>query len=222
KQVYRVPFERNSERVKDLRHQYVQCLNWIILKGYEWIFVDESPGQRGGNITLCAAISNHGVLSAHATLGPYNTEHLLTFLYGLRNASVDREQQNHQHEVQPVYVVVWDYVSFHRGVQIRQWFNNNQQFINVILPPYSPFLNPIEEFFSAWRWKVYDRNPYTRENLLQAMELACGDIDVQSCQGWIHHTRGFFARCLARDNIACNVDEVLWPDPAQRHDPEEE
>ena len=26
------------------------------------------------------------------------------------------------------------------------------------LPPYSPFLNPIEEIFSAWRWKVYCMN----------------------------------------------------------------
>ena len=25
----------------------------------------------------------------------------------------------------------------------------------LYLPPYSPFLNPIEELFSAWRWKVY-------------------------------------------------------------------
>lgn len=173
----------------------------LIERPHEWIFHDEAgfnlakrrridqraimqvPGQHGGNITLCAAISNHGVLHTHATLGPYNTEHLLTFLDGLRNALVEREHQNHQHEVQPVYAVFWDNVSFHRGVQIRQWFNNNRQFINVFLTPYSPFLNPIEEFFSAWRWKVYDRNPYTRENLLKAMELACGDKDMQSCQG---------------------------------------
>ena len=46
------------------------------------------------------------------------------------------------------------------------------------LPPYSPFLNPIEEFFSAWRWKVYDRQPHARMPLLQAMEEACGDIDM--------------------------------------------
>ncbi len=29
------------------------------------------PGQRGGNVTLCAAISNHGVVHHHANLGPY-------------------------------------------------------------------------------------------------------------------------------------------------------
>jgi len=60
--------------------------------------------------------------------------------------------------------------------------------MNLYLPPYLPFLNPIEEFFSSWRWKVYDRQPYTRVNLLQAMDLACGDIGEESCQGWIRHT----------------------------------
>ena len=31
------------------------------------------PGQRGGNVTMCAAISQRGVLHRHASLGPYNT-----------------------------------------------------------------------------------------------------------------------------------------------------
>ena len=64
--------------------------------------------------------------------------------------------------------------------------------VNVCLPPYSPFLNPIEECFSMWRWNVYDLNPYTRVNIVQAMELACGDMGVKCFQGWIKHTRGFF------------------------------
>lgn len=45
----------------------------------------EVPGQRGGNVTICAAISNHGVLHHHVTLGPYNTQHLLTFIANLRD-----------------------------------------------------------------------------------------------------------------------------------------
>ena len=51
-----------------------------------------------------------------------------------------------QKAVHPVYVIVWDNVSFHHAVLIREWFTNNQRFIKVFLPPYSPFLNPIEEF----------------------------------------------------------------------------
>ncbi|KAJ8395850.1 hypothetical protein AAFF_G00027330, partial [Aldrovandia affinis] len=63
------------------------------------------------------------------------------------------------------------------------------------------------EFFSAWRWKVYDCHPLARMPLLQAMEDACGDIDVGAFGGWIRHARRFFPRCLARENIACDVDE---------------
>ena len=37
----------------------------------------EVPGQRGGNVTICAAISNHGVLHHHVTLGQYDVLSLL-------------------------------------------------------------------------------------------------------------------------------------------------
>ncbi|XP_051505235.1 uncharacterized protein LOC127412695 isoform X2 [Myxocyprinus asiaticus] len=168
-------------------------------------------GQHEGNVTLCAAISNHGLLHHHATLGPYNTQRLLTFLDGLWKALF----QHVQRELQPCYVVVWDNVHFHHSVLVRNWFMNDPRFTNVFLTPYSPFLSSIEEFFSAWRWKVYDRNPYVQNNLLQAMEEACGDIAVESCQGCLRHSRAFFPRCLARENIVSNVDENLWPDPGR-------
>ena len=38
------------------------------------------PGQRGGNITLCAAITQNGVLHRHANMGPYKSPHILSFL----------------------------------------------------------------------------------------------------------------------------------------------
>ncbi|XP_028649227.2 LOW QUALITY PROTEIN: uncharacterized protein LOC114645554 [Erpetoichthys calabaricus] len=200
KQVYQVPFERNSEGMKEQRCQYVQRIFELdsMVRPHEYIFVDEAgfnlakrrrgrnvigqraiielPGQCGGNVTICAAISSYGVLHSHLTVGPYNTELLVTFLDGLWHALLeqrDREQAEH-----PMYVIIWDNASSHRGPRIRDWFHNEQHFMNVFLPPYSPFLNPIEEFFSAWRWKVYDRNPYTQENLLQEMNGACGEIGV--------------------------------------------
>ncbi|KAL3972583.1 bestrophin-4 [Sarotherodon galilaeus] len=159
-----------------------------------------------------------GLVHRHAVLGSYNTQRLLTFLEELKDILLDR-QQHHPGPAHHIYVIIWDNVRFHRTNQIREWFTtNSDHFLNVCLPPYSPFLNPIEEFFSSWRWKVYDRQPYTRENLLRAMELACVDIPAEAFQGWIRHSRAFFPRCLERDNIACDVDEVMWPDAAQRHD----
>ncbi|KAL3987640.1 hypothetical protein ACER0C_014755 [Sarotherodon galilaeus] len=226
KQVYRVPFERNSARHKDLRYEYVQRILQLdaMARPHEYLFLDEAgfnlqkrrqrgrniigqraitevPGQRGGNITLCAAMGSEGLVHRHAVLGSYNTQCLLTFLEELKDILLDRQQ----HHPGPAHHIYW-------------FTTNSDHFLNVCLPPYSPFLNPIEEFFSSWRWKVYDRQPYTRENLLRAMELACVDIPAEAFQGWIRHSRAFFPRCLARDNIACNVDEVMWPDAAQRHD----
>ncbi len=148
KQIYRVPFERNSERVKRLRHDYAEVcitlavwscilshnlllycnmytrstLNYTILPDtvrqgvlrmdgeeiqHEFIYVDEAgfnltrtrrrgrniighraivnvPGQRGGNITLCAAITQNGVLHRHAHMGPY-TQH--SYLHSWTNCT---------------------------------------------------------------------------------------------------------------------------------------
>ncbi len=270
KQLYKVPFERNSQRNKELRQAYVDVSTiltavhhtqhcfpvywitpyWLIFvlcfQGvlemdahaipHEFIFIDEAgfnlaktrrrgrnvighraiidvPGQRGGNITMCAAISSmHGVLHRHANLGPYNTGHILTFLDRLHNILIPPERMNDADHQRNRYVVVWDNVSFHRAAPVQNWF------LVQYLPPYSPFLNPIEEFFSAWRWKVYDRQPFVRMPLVQAMEEACDEIDVGAIQGWIRHSRRFFPRCLAREDIACDVDEALWPDPAVRQD----
>ncbi|XP_047672452.1 uncharacterized protein LOC113649674 isoform X2 [Tachysurus fulvidraco] len=227
KQIYRVPFERNTERVKQLRYDYVQRVMELEADamGHELLFVDEAgfnlsktrrrgrnmighrviinvPGQRGGNITMCAAISQNGVVHHHATIGPYNTAHIIAFLDTLHDMlTVQRPEHTR-------YVIIWDNVSFHRAALVRNWFTDHPFFMAFNLPPYSPFLNPIDEFFYAWHWKVYDRHPH-HVALLQAMEEACGDIDQASCQAWIRHSRRYFPRCLGLEDITCDVDEIL-------------
>ncbi|XP_057198986.1 40S ribosomal protein S24 isoform X2 [Triplophysa rosa] len=56
--------------------------------------------------------------------------------------------------------------------------------VMVFLPPYSPFLNPIEEYFSAWRWRVYEsiglkiRGPCSMQWTLRVrilQEISVGD-----------------------------------------------
>lgn len=37
------------------------------------------------------------------------------------------------------------------------------------------------------------------------MEEGCDEIDVGAIQGWMGHSRA---------DLACDVDEVLWVDPA--------
>ncbi len=130
------------------------------------------PGQRGGNITLCAAITQNGVLHHHAHMGPYNTALILTFLDQLHNITAANQIDHMQ------YIVVWDNVSFHRSALVQNWFQQHPHFTVLYLPPYSPFLNPIEEFFSAWRWKVYDLRLQAEVPLIQAMEEACDQMEL--------------------------------------------
>ncbi|XP_073474085.1 uncharacterized protein [Aquarana catesbeiana] len=246
KQIYRVPFERNSDRVKELRYQYVHRI--MALEGNETshilVYVDEAgfnlakgrrrgrnfighratldvPGQRGGNITMCAAISENGVATHIPSLGPYNTQKLLIFLDRLHLDLIPENERGLIGPHLPQYIIVWDNVNFHRGPLIRAWFTAHPRMDMVFLPPYSPFLNPIEEFFSAWRWRVYEHRAQDQRSLLHAMDAACEDITGDQCRGWLLHARRFFPRCIAREDIRCDVDENLWPDRQQRVDGQE-
>ncbi|KAK3539731.1 hypothetical protein QTP70_012878 [Hemibagrus guttatus] len=153
------------------------------------------PGQRGGNITMCAAITQNGILHRRAGLGPDNTAHIIPFLDRLHNI-VTAEQQMDAKQMR--YIIVPDDVSFHRSALVQNCFHDHPQCSLQYLPPHSPFLNPIEEFFSAWWWKVYDLQPYVRTPLIHAMEEASDLTDAGSVQGRILHSRRFFPRCLMR------------------------
>ncbi len=45
----------------------------------QWATV-QVPGQCGGNISMCAAISEDGVIGCRPLLGSYNAAHLIEFI----------------------------------------------------------------------------------------------------------------------------------------------
>lgn len=69
-------------------------------------------------------------------------------------------------------------------------------------------LNPIKELSQHGGGKY----------VTELMDAACGDVGMELVQGWVWHAKWFSPRCPARNYIACDVDKVLWPEPAQRHD----
>ncbi|XP_051570452.1 uncharacterized protein LOC127450403 isoform X1 [Myxocyprinus asiaticus] len=150
------------------------------------------PGQRGGNITMCAAICGNGVLSHIPIIGPYNTQRLLKFLETLYKDLIPENERGLVRNDLPMYVIVWDNVSFHHSNTVREWFVAHPRFLMEFLPPYSPFLYPTEEFFSAWRWKVYDHRPHDQLSLLGAMDAGCEDITADCCRGWLRHAKIYF------------------------------
>jgi len=61
-------------------------------------------------------------------------------------------------------------------------FHQYSQFTVQYFPPYSLLLTVRDyvEFFSTWRWKVYDLWPYVQMPLIQAMKEACDQIEAAS------------------------------------------
>ncbi|CEP09474.1 hypothetical protein [Parasitella parasitica] len=68
----------------------------------------------------------------------------------------------------------------------------------VFLPPYSPFLNPIEEFWSKVKYGV-KRHPFDNKasTLTQRISVSVRDVTISDCNGWIRHSRSLFDDCLA-------------------------
>lgn len=102
-------------------------------------------------------------------------------------------------------------VVFPHSCAVIEWFTAHPRMLSLFLPPYSPFLNFIEEVFSSWRWKVYGHHQHDRMFVLDAMNV--GRLDISDCQEWIRSAKRFFPRCIAQDDIKCDVDENLQPNP---------
>jgi hypothetical protein len=56
-----------------------------------------------------------------------------------------------------------------------------------VLPPYSPFLNPIEELFNQWK-QLIKRAQSTNENeLYEAVHTASENISPENCRMYVQH-----------------------------------
>ncbi len=182
----------------------------------EQLLICQANGEEISVCAHCAAISENGMLTRIPRIRPYDTQHVLTILETLYMTHPWWWEGPFRDDLTK-YVVICYNVRFHHSHTIRQWFAIYYRMLMEFLPHYSPFLNPIEEFYSAWRWKVYERQPHTLMTLLAAMDVACEeDITVDACRGWIRHSKISFPCCLAKEDICCDVDENLWPDRLAR------
>ncbi len=51
----------------------------------------------------------------------------------------------------------------------------------IFLPPYSQFLDTIQELLSSWRWKVYDHQRRDDMFLLDEINAGCLDLSAEDC-----------------------------------------
>lgn len=165
-------------RNADLRDHYLHALSQ--LKSYQLVYVDESgldkrigfrrrgwsprgitPAQvaqfqRGQRYQVLPAYSQDGVLLARVFQGNTDATMFLDFI---------EEVLTRCHPFPGKHsVLIMDNASFHRTDEIVQACSRAGVKL-VFLPPYSPDLNPIEEFFAEFKafvrkhFRVYQDNP---------------------------------------------------------------
>lgn len=170
--------QRARECNADLRDAYFHLISEF--QSYHLVFIDESGcdkrigfrrtgwsplGVRPVQVSQFHRDRRYQILPAYTQDGIV----LSRVFQGPTNASVfeDFMEQLLQHcgrWPEPKSVMVMDNASFHHSEQIEKMCLDAGVKL-VYLPPYSPDLNPIEEFFAEMKafikrnWHVYERNP---------------------------------------------------------------
>jgi transposase-like protein len=218
KQVRDVLAARNSPPTKERRFHYAK---WFIENQMrdKCVYIDESgfniwtrrnygrskkgdrcfrvcDGQRGQNISLCMAIGITGVLHYKLVVGSFDSQKYCEFLTELSEILSGGE-----------FAFVMDNCSIHGNADL-----DREEHTAVFLPPYSPFLNPIEAAFSALKAAIKERLNaigagigYTlpqRRAVLQT--IIAGAVDVingSKCRAFFNHSSTFLAKCIQREDI---------------------
>ncbi|KAG1356830.1 hypothetical protein G6F63_000219 [Rhizopus arrhizus] len=168
------------------------------------------PASKGTTITILSAISSASVIdislrkpimvsgakkrkvdgkvvTTTAKVGT-RAEHYLSYLSNVMDI-LDRNNMRG-------FYLVMDNAPIHKPATVRNLIES-RGYRCAYLPPYSPFLNPIELFWSKVKYGV-KRKPFeTGETLTPRIMDACSKVTMKDCQGWIHHSLGFFEKCLA-------------------------
>ena len=83
-----------------------------------------------------------------------------------------------------------DNVRFHKCDNILTAFHEKGHQIEF-LPPYSPFLNPIEKLFAKWKNYVKRQNCMNEEQLMQSVDLGFKEITQSDCEGWYRNMKKY-------------------------------
>jgi transposase len=134
------------------------------------------PRNRGKNTTLIASITLQGAMGESMTLeGATDAAAFEAYVEHFLAPSL-REGQ----------VVVLDGLGAHRTQKVRELIQARGADL-VLVPSYSPDLNPIEEAFSKIKQLVRKAGARVREVLAEAIGRALAAVTTEDTAGWFAH-----------------------------------
>lgn len=150
------------------------------------------PAIRSKNNSIAAAMDMTGLIMFQMLDRAYNTDLFGDYMASLCDALNDSGRPNR--------IMIMDNVPFHRSNVIKETCHEKGH--NVLyLPPYSPFLNPIENLFSKWKQIVKRSCPSSSEQLEVSIIDGANQITAADCVAFIGHLRSYFQRCLRGEPI---------------------
>ena len=90
--------------------------------------------------------------------------------------------------------LVMDNASIHKNIAIANMITE-RGYRYIYLPPYSPELNPIEQFWSVLKSKLKRSKLLEKETLSLRIKEASREIELSSIQGFIGHSMKRFDDC---------------------------
>ena len=84
-------------------------------------------------------------------------------------------------------MVIMDNLSVHRSAWVKELIEREGASV-VLLPPYSPDYNPIEEAFSKVKGLLRKAKARTLEKLFEATHRALGTVTAKDARGFFRHS----------------------------------
>ncbi len=116
------------------------------------------------------------------------SEHFIEFLIGVMD-TLD------QFDMKGRYLVM-DNAAIHKVTEVKDLIASRGYKV-IYLPPYLPFLNPIELFWSKVKGGIRRDCLNANDNLSTRIIESAKTVSVDDCVNWINHSYSFFDRCLA-------------------------
>ena len=137
--------------------------------------VDHVPRSRGTVTTRVASLCLEGLEAVRTFVGGTTGDRFVAFV-----------EEDLLPRLRPGDVVVWDGLAAHRDRRVAALLSAAGATI-VVLPPYSPDINPIEYIWSLVKRALRSAKARTADALLTAIRAACADVPAQIATATIRH-----------------------------------
>lgn len=217
KSLIAIPIRRNVPSTIQSRYDYAERFNQMFLEinDNKFIFIDEVgfsvcartkkgrsavgtlatisvPAVKSKNISMVAAVNKYEIINYKINNGPVNGENFKNFLLSLHTKLIEKRIEN------PIYIMDNARIHHYHGLDSIIQEKN----LNILyLPPYSPFLNIIENVFSKWKNNVKRSNPNSVDELFTAINNSMELITTSDCMGYFQHMLKYVSISLRREEI---------------------